>query len=138
MSEAELATAGIDVGTSAVKTALVRTAADDVGARVDVLALRADRIRRRDLRAVIRESWDAALDEAGLSAADVVYVAMPMGQQNSISKRTPTSMSRTSASTVISPSIHACILPGVTRTRISYHRLETKSEKSQVSFSEAS
>jgi len=59
--------AGMDVGSSAVKTAIVR---DE-----QVLVLRTDRIRRRELRKVIDESYDAALEEAGIARDDVDYLA---------------------------------------------------------------
>jgi benzoyl-CoA reductase subunit D len=60
-------TAGIDVGSSSVKTAVV---ADD-----KVLTLRADRIRKRDLRKVINESYEAALADAHVTRDDVAYCA---------------------------------------------------------------
>ena len=59
--------AGMDVGSSAVKTAIVR---DE-----QVVVLRTDRIRRRELRKVIDESYDAALEEAGIGRDDVDYLA---------------------------------------------------------------
>jgi len=68
----QLLTAGVDVGSSAVKTAIVRmTAAGDE----EVLALRTDRIRRRDLRKVIQEGYPLALAEAGVEPEQVAYVA---------------------------------------------------------------
>lgn len=67
-----LLTAGVDVGTSAVKIAVLRTGGDT---EVDVLALRAERIRRRDLRKVIHEGYEAALQEAGVAAEAVAYAA---------------------------------------------------------------
>ncbi|HSC29743.1 MAG TPA: benzoyl-CoA reductase subunit D [Vicinamibacterales bacterium] len=67
-----LIAAGIDVGSSSVKTALVSTAG---GPAPEVLSLRAERIRRRDLRKVIDECYAAALASAGLAPADVAYVA---------------------------------------------------------------
>jgi len=60
-------TAGMDVGSSSVKTCIV---ADGVP-----LALRADRIRRRDLRKVVEESYEAALADAGVKRDDVAYLA---------------------------------------------------------------
>jgi benzoyl-CoA reductase subunit D len=68
----ELVTTGLDVGSSAVKIAVVRTADN---ASAEVLALRADRIRRRDLRKVIDESYPTALEEAGVEPDEVAYVA---------------------------------------------------------------
>ena len=67
-----LVTAGMDVGSSAVKTAIVRT---DGGDGAEVLVTRIDRIRRRDLRKVIREAWDVALEEAGVTENNVAYLA---------------------------------------------------------------
>jgi benzoyl-CoA reductase subunit D len=67
-----LITAGIDVGSSAVKTAIVRTT--DAGVQ-EVLALRAERIRRRELKKVIEEGYAAALEASGAAADEVAYVA---------------------------------------------------------------
>lgn len=68
----DLFAAGIDVGSSAVKTAVVSMSADG-SARV--LSLRTDRIRRRDLRKVIHESYPLALAEAGIEPDQVAYAA---------------------------------------------------------------
>jgi len=68
----ELITAGVDVGTSSVKVALLRLVGDS---QVETLALRAERIRRRDLRKVIQEGYEVALHDAGIAADDVAYVA---------------------------------------------------------------
>ena len=68
----QLFTAGVDVGSSAVKTAIVAMPAAG-GERV--LALRTDRIRRRDLRKVIDEAYPLALADAGLEAEQLAYVA---------------------------------------------------------------
>jgi len=70
--ESGLVAAGVDVGTSAVKVALVRT---EDGQAAEVLGVRSDRIRRRDLRQVIQESYETALREAGLAPDDVAYAA---------------------------------------------------------------
>jgi benzoyl-CoA reductase subunit D len=68
----DLLTLGMDVGSSAVKSVLMRQTADDTE---EVLALRTDRIRRRDLRRVIRESYTMVLEEGGCQPDDVAYVA---------------------------------------------------------------
>jgi len=75
-----LITAGVDVGSSAVKTAVLRLDADgevrpgqETG--VEVLTLRLDRIRRRELVRVIDEAWTMALEEAGVGPEGVAYVA---------------------------------------------------------------
>lgn len=67
-----LITAGIDVGSSAVKTALVDTKAD---ASQRVITLQTDRIRRRDLGRVVSDAWASALAAAGLTESDIAYVA---------------------------------------------------------------
>lgn len=67
-----LVTAGVDVGSSAVKTAVLHTHADGA---VELLAVRCDRIRRRDLRKVIHESYCVALEDAGIRPDEVAYVA---------------------------------------------------------------
>ncbi len=63
----ELLTAGMDVGSSSVKTVIV--------ANGTPLVMRTDRIRRRDLRKVIEESYDAALAGADLERKDIAYLA---------------------------------------------------------------
>lgn len=67
-----LVAAGIDVGSSAVKTAILRVHDKD---SADVLVLRTDRIRKRDLRKVIHEGYAVALEEARLRPSDVAYLA---------------------------------------------------------------
>jgi benzoyl-CoA reductase subunit D len=66
-----ITTAGIDIGSGAVKTALFRTN----GPRIEWLGKRVERIRRRDPMQLARDSYDELLKEAGLEAADVDYVA---------------------------------------------------------------
>ncbi len=76
-----LITAGVDVGTSSVKTVIVafphpESISRSLGSsEVEILSYRHDRIRRRDLREVVDQSWTMALDEAGLGPAEVAYVA---------------------------------------------------------------
>ena len=60
-------TAGIDVGSSGVKVAIME------GDKT--LSLHAERIRRRPLRKVIDDSWHAALDAASTHPKEVTYVA---------------------------------------------------------------
>ena len=69
---ATIVTAGVDVGSSAVKVAVVRMEAD--GTTVS-LALRSERVRRRELRKVIREGFDVALEQAGVAPGDLAYIA---------------------------------------------------------------
>jgi len=61
-------TAGIDVGTSAVKVAIT---ADET----TILALHAERIRRRELRKVIHEAFGAAVELADVRENDLAYTA---------------------------------------------------------------
>jgi benzoyl-CoA reductase subunit D len=70
--EADLLTVGIDVGSSAVKTVLMRLGEGEIE---EVVALSTDRIRRRDLRRVIHDSYSMVLEESGLVAEDIAYVA---------------------------------------------------------------
>jgi benzoyl-CoA reductase subunit D len=76
MRDRSVITAGIDVGSATIKTAILRV--HEPGrrdSRADVLALQAERLRRRDPRHVILHSWNLGLEQAGLRAADVPYVA---------------------------------------------------------------
>jgi benzoyl-CoA reductase subunit D len=67
-----LRTAGIDVGSSAVKIVVVEDATD---ARARILASRSERIRRRDPLAVVEETFPAVLEEASTARGDLAYVA---------------------------------------------------------------
>lgn len=73
----DIVTAGIDVGSSAVKVALMASPAgggrERPGARV--LATHTERIRRRDQKQVIRLAYDEALRAADLREDAVDYVA---------------------------------------------------------------
>jgi benzoyl-CoA reductase subunit D len=70
--ESALLTAGVDVGSSAVKFALVEVAADETAR---VLARHNERIRRRELRKVIREGYDILREAAGVGPNDIAYTA---------------------------------------------------------------
>jgi benzoyl-CoA reductase subunit D len=71
-----LVTAGLDVGSSTIKAAVLRVHNPaDRSTGADVLVLHGERIRRRDTRAVIGHCWGAALEQARLVPADVDYVA---------------------------------------------------------------
>jgi benzoyl-CoA reductase subunit D len=63
--------AGIDVGSSAVKIAVLRSNSSEV----EVLALLTERIRRREVRKVVNEGYEEALRLARLRLDDVCYVA---------------------------------------------------------------
>ncbi|HSD73370.1 MAG TPA: benzoyl-CoA reductase subunit D [Steroidobacteraceae bacterium] len=64
-------TAGIDIGSGAVKTALFRTE----GGASEWLAKRVERIRRRDPLQLAQDGYQGVLEEARVPAADVDYVA---------------------------------------------------------------
>ena len=64
--------AGVDVGSSAVKFALVQDAGDGAAS---VLALHNERIRRRELRKVIREGYEVSLESAGVRQNEIAYTA---------------------------------------------------------------
>ena len=67
-----LVTAGIDVGSSSIKVALMR---HPQGARAEVLATSAERIRRRNVHEVTRRAYDLACEQAGVGAEGFDYVA---------------------------------------------------------------
>jgi len=64
-------TAGIDVGTGAVKAVLFEVEGD----RTRWLVRRTERVRQGDPFKLAEESYDSALKEAGLKRGDVAYVA---------------------------------------------------------------
>lgn len=64
-------TAGIDVGSSAVKCAVVRC----MEGEETLLSTSTGRIRRREPRAVIDQSWSEALDRSGVPREEIKYVA---------------------------------------------------------------
>jgi benzoyl-CoA reductase subunit D len=72
MSAGTIIAAGVDVGSSAAKFALVKVAA---GGTETIVALHNERIRRRDLRKVIRDGYEVVLQAAGLRRADIAYAA---------------------------------------------------------------
>jgi len=72
MSAGTIIAAGVDVGSSAAKFALVKAAADGTES---IVALHNERIRRRDLRKVIRDGYEVVLQAAGLRRADIAYTA---------------------------------------------------------------
>jgi benzoyl-CoA reductase subunit D len=84
VSEKSLLVAGVDVGSSAVKIAVLRSRE---GGDAEPLALRTDRIRRRDLAQVIEDAYPVALEEAGVDAQEVAYVAST-GEGELVSFRT--------------------------------------------------
>jgi benzoyl-CoA reductase subunit D len=71
MPDREIVTAGIDVGSSTVKAVVMRHAGDGH----ELLAAGVERIRRRDLRQVIGEAYDGALEQARIARDAVEYVA---------------------------------------------------------------
>ena len=68
-----LYTAGIDIGTGAVKTVLFRT--EDEGERPEWLGRRVERVRRRDPLALAESAYNEMLAEAGVEPGEVAYIA---------------------------------------------------------------
>ena len=70
-------TAGIDIGTSAVKASIVRSSKGGGRARADavVLGKSVERIRRRDPRQVIEHCFAEALAASGIEQKDIAYIA---------------------------------------------------------------
>ncbi|MCA9677190.1 MAG: benzoyl-CoA reductase subunit D [Kofleriaceae bacterium] len=66
-----LTCAGIDVGSSSIKVAIV----DDDGASAQLRTTVVERIRRRDPRVVMRATVDSALADVQLDLGDLAYVA---------------------------------------------------------------
>ncbi|MCG3185184.1 MAG: Benzoyl-CoA reductase subunit D [Planctomycetes bacterium] len=64
-------TAGIDVGSGAVKVSIMRVE----GGKEELLANYLERIRRRNVMEVVDESFEAALREAGLRRDQLDYIA---------------------------------------------------------------
>jgi benzoyl-CoA reductase subunit D len=71
-------TAGIDIGTGAVKTVLF----DNDGDKHDWLAKRVERIRRRDPLQLARSSFDDMLSESGIEENDLDYIATTAEGEN--------------------------------------------------------
>jgi len=78
-----LITAGIDIGTGAVKTVLF----GNDGEAHEWLARRVERIRRRDSLALAESAYREMLDETGIEADQVAYVATT-GEGESVPFRT--------------------------------------------------
>ena len=72
MSAETIIAAGVDVGSSGAKFVLVKTAADGAA---KPLAVHNERIRRRDLRKVIREGYEVVLQSAWVRRDDIAYTA---------------------------------------------------------------
>jgi benzoyl-CoA reductase subunit D len=64
--------AGVDVGSSAVKTAILR---ERDNRETEVLALLTERIRRREVRKVVNDGYREALRMAGVTADEICYAA---------------------------------------------------------------
>jgi len=78
-------TAGIDIGSSAMKTVVVRHG--DGAARPAILARQVERLRHRDVKALVDETYDHTLEKAGVRRDEVAYVATT-GEGELVSFRT--------------------------------------------------
>ncbi len=83
-SAGEIVTAGIDVGSSAIKVALIRNGADGTDT---MIAGRAERIRRRDTLRVTDGLFEQVVREAGLTPKDLAYIATT-GEGENVAFRT--------------------------------------------------
>jgi len=104
-------TAGIDVGSGAVKVAVMD------GERL--LAKYLERIRRRDLAEVVQESYEAALGVAGLRSDQIDYIATT-GEGDQIPWRTGHFYSMTAharGALFLDPSTRAAVDIGALHTR---------------------
>ncbi len=77
-------TAGIDVGSSTVKVAVIE---DKGNGETGMLAGRAERIRKRDLLRLAESVFEETLEQAGVSQDDLAYIATT-GEGELISFRT--------------------------------------------------
>lgn len=68
-----LRTVGIDVGCSAIKSVVMTF--DDDGQNENLIASRVDKIRKRNIKDVIVQSYQSILADQKLSAEDIAYVA---------------------------------------------------------------
>jgi benzoyl-CoA reductase subunit D len=82
-------TAGIDIGSSTVKVAVVESPAGSGRARAGarVLAKVVERTRRRDQQQIVARTWAAALGQAGVAADRLAYVATT-GEGESVAQAT--------------------------------------------------
>jgi benzoyl-CoA reductase subunit D len=84
MAKREMTTAGVDVGSGAIKVVVVKS---DSEGRPKMLAGRAERIRRRDPLKVTSELFEQVIGELGLVQKDLAYVATT-GEGENVSFRT--------------------------------------------------
>ena len=77
-------TGGIDVGSAAIKVAVMNT--DDQGGE-RLLAGVVERVRRRDSLAVVDTAWQSALGDAGVTMSELSYVATT-GEGEAVAFRT--------------------------------------------------
>ena len=68
-----LYTVGMDVGCSAIKT--VAMAFDEAGDNEELLSVDLNKIRKRNVKDVIRQSYERVLEQEGLDPSEVVYMA---------------------------------------------------------------
>jgi benzoyl-CoA reductase subunit D len=80
----EIRSAGVDVGSSAVKIALIEDRGDG---GIDLVAFDSERIRKRDAMKVTDEIFQKMLDRAGVARRDLDYVATT-GEGDLVSFRT--------------------------------------------------
>lgn len=115
MKHDEKLTVGIDVGSSAVKVAVVR----DGDGSTEVLHGRSERIRRREAAGVVERVFAASLDEAGVAREDIDYIATT-GEGEFVSFRTGHFYGMTTharGARFLDPEVDACIDIGALHAR---------------------
>ena len=111
-------TAGIDIGSGAVKSVLFRNEGD----KHEWLAKRVERIRRRDPLTLAREGFDAVLGEAKLSPQDIAYIATT-GEGENVKFATGHFYSMTTharGGVFLQPGVHAVVDIGALNGRAIY------------------
>jgi benzoyl-CoA reductase subunit D len=116
MSTRQRLTAGVDPGASSVQAALLLSRAGEEG---EVLATSEQRIRRRDVAEVARAAFAEACAHAGVTAAEIEYVATT-GDADAVDQRTGHFYSMTAharGAVFLDPEARAALDVGALHTR---------------------
>lgn len=116
MTNNEMRTVGIDVGSASVKVALMRVGADG---QETLVAGRSERIRRRDAEDVVQGVFDSVLNDAGIQQDELGYIATT-GEGEIVSFRTGHFYGMTTharGAMFLEPGVDACIDIGALHAR---------------------
>lgn len=116
MTNKEMLTAGIDVGSASVKIALMRTCDNK---QETLIAGRSERIRRRDAEDVVQGVFETVLSEAGVEQESLGYIATT-GEGEIVSFRTGHFYGMTTharGAMFLEPGVDACIDIGALHAR---------------------